>query len=46
MNQRGEVASTKIRGRGYVIAVVLVSGVVALYVLIGYAIYVAVSALL
>ena len=45
MNQRAEVASTKSRGTGRLIGVFVVSGAVGLYVLIGYAIYMAFSAL-
>jgi 3-methyladenine DNA glycosylase Mpg len=45
VEQRAEVASTKSRGTGRLTAVFAISGVVALYVLYGYAIYMAVSAL-
>ena len=46
MDRRAEVASAKSRGTGNVIAVVVATGVIALYVLIGYAVYTAISALL
>lgn len=46
MNKSAEVASTKGQGTGHMLEVAFFSGLIALYVLIGYAIYMAISALL